>query len=129
MPIREGLRGDFLCFRKVQRASGPVEVSLCILAFSLVLTAYLSNSVVSGKSHFFYFQGRVVLRTVSVMGWLEPCSARMAADRQTHTQTKYHKPSCTFVPRVNEKRVCLHVRNITRAIAHSRYTFTPYFYY
>ena len=32
MPMREaihGLRGDFLCLRKVQRASGSVEVSWC----------------------------------------------------------------------------------------------------
>ena len=94
------------------------------ISFSLVFMAYLSNAVVSGKSPFHYFQARVVLKTVSVMGCLEPCSVRMAAYRQT----KYHNPRCACAPRVNEKWVCFHVHNITRAIAHARYTFTPYFY-
>ena len=33
MPVREGLRGDILCLRKVQRASGLVEGAGAIYAY------------------------------------------------------------------------------------------------
>ena len=61
---------------------------LCMLAFSLVFTAYLSAAVVSGKTPN-KFQALVVLKTsVSLTGRLVACSARIAADRQTETHTE-----------------------------------------
>ena len=52
---------------------------------------YLSSAVVSGKSP---FQARVVLNPlVSLMGRREPCSARIAADRETDGHTETHRPS------------------------------------
>ena len=52
------------------------------------------------------FKVRIVLKMlVSLMGRLELCSVRIAADRQTdahtHTQTKYHNPCCACALRVN----------------------------
>ena len=41
------------------------------------------------------FQAREVLQPlVSLIGRLVACSARIAADRRTHTQTKYRNPRC-----------------------------------
>ena len=68
----------------------------------------LSNAVVSGN-RIIIFQVRAVLKTlVSLIGHLEPCSARIAADIQTerhtdgHTQTEYRHPRCACAPRVNK---------------------------
>ena len=87
-----GLRGDFMCLRKEL-----VEVSWCdIRLFSL------SNAVVSEN---FCFQVSVVLKTfLSLLGHLEPGSARIAADRRTHrltdAQTKYFNPRLACAPRL-----------------------------
>ena len=72
MPIREGVPGDFLCLLppqgiKSKRIGRGKLVRLCILAFSLVFMAYLSNAVIKGKSPF--FQARLVVNLlVSLMG-------------------------------------------------------------
>ena len=55
---------------------------LCILGFSLVFTAYLSNAVVSGKLPF-WFSGSQRRRCYRLR--LVACSARISVD--THTQT------------------------------------------
>ena len=63
---------------KVQRASGSLEVSWCDYAIGF----FACFHGISLERHFI-FQVRVVLKTlVSLMGRLEPCSARIAADRQ-----------------------------------------------
>ena len=83
------IRCDFLSPQGTQERADQVAVSpvLCILAFSLVFTAYLSNTVVSGKSPFI-LQARVVLMPlVSLIGRLIACGARISVDTQTHTQT------------------------------------------
>ena len=73
-----------LSLRADQVAVSPVR--LCILAFSLVFTAYLSNAVVSGKSGLFSFKARIVLKPlVSLIGCLVACSARISVDTHTHT--------------------------------------------
>ena len=53
-----------------------VAVSQCDYAYSLVFTAYLSNTVISGKSPFYSCSS-------------EACSARISVDTQTETD----KPS------------------------------------
>ena len=77
------IRCDFMSPQGTQERADQVAVSpvrLCILAFSLVFTAYLSNAVVSGKTPF-YFQAGVVLKPLlSLIGRLVPCSARISVD-------------------------------------------------
>ena len=69
-----GLRGDLLC----------LEVSWCDYM------RHISRTQSFQENRPFIFQVRVVLKTlVSLMGLLEPCSVRIAADRRTHT----HRPS------------------------------------
>ena len=69
-------------------------VRLCILAFSLVFTAYLSNAVVSGKSGLFSFKARIVLKPlVSLIGCLVACSARISVDTHTQTDRQTDKPT------------------------------------
>ena len=74
--------------RPAQNRLNTVEVSqcsLCILAFSLVFTPYLSNAVVSAKSPF-YFHALVALKMlVSLISRLVACSPRIVVDKQTHT--------------------------------------------
>ena len=66
---------------KVHRANGSARdkpARLCILAFSLGFTAYLSNAVVSANRPFI-FQRRVVLKPlVSLIGRLVACCARIS---------------------------------------------------
>ena len=79
---------------------------ICILAFSLVFTTYLSNAVVSAKSPV-YFRALVALKMfVSLISRLVACSPRIVldkqtdrqterqTDRQTHTQNDYCNPRC-----------------------------------
>ena len=62
---------------------------VCILAFSLVFTAYLTNAVVSGKNFHCIFQARVVLKPLLLLvGRLVLRSARITSgqtDRQTES--------------------------------------------
>ena len=59
------------------------QVRLCILAFSLVFTAYLSNAVVLRKNLPFIFQVRMVLKPlVSLKGRLAACSAKVSVYTQ-----------------------------------------------
>ena len=86
------------------------QCSLCILAFSLVFTPYLSNAVVSAKSPH-YFLALVALKLlVSLISRLVACSARIVVDRQTDRQTHTHRldtqndycnPRCACAPRVS----------------------------
>ena len=63
------------------------QCSLCILAFSLVFTPYLSNVVVLAKSPD-YFDALVALKMlVSLISRLVACSPSRQTDRQTHRTT------------------------------------------
>ena len=98
MPMREGLRGDFLCLRKVQRASGSVEVSWCDYAYWLfrLFSRHISRTQSFQENRHFKFQVFIVLKTlVSLIGRLQPCSARIAAYRQTDKHT--HRPSTVTI--------------------------------
>ena len=67
------------------------QCSLCILAFSLVFTPYLSNAVVSAKSPH-YFLALVALKLlVSLISRLVACSARIVVDRHTHADRQTHR--------------------------------------
>ena len=61
--------------------------SLCILAFSLVFTPYLSNAVVSAKSPHYFLAVVALKLLVSLISRLVACSARIVADKQTDRQT------------------------------------------
>ena len=64
------------------------QCSLCILAFSLVFTPYLSNADVSAKSpHYFSCPCSTEL-LVSLISHLVACSARIVADKQTDRHTE-----------------------------------------
>jgi hypothetical protein len=75
------------------------------IGFLLVFTAYLSNAVISGKLPLYYSGCRssnavgVAKRPHSMA-----CSARIAADTETDTHTKYRNPCCACVPRVKIAR-------------------------
>ena len=59
------------------------QCSLCILAFSLVFTPYLSDAVVLVKSPH-YFHALVALKMlVSLISRLVACSPRIVVDKQT----------------------------------------------
>ena len=71
-------------------------VRLCIFA------CFHGISLKRSRFRKIIIQVRVVLKTL--MGRLEPCSARIdrqtERDTHTHTQTKYCNPSCACTPRV-----------------------------
>ena len=104
--------------RYTERADQVVvsPVLLCILAFSLGFTAYLSNAVVSGNSPFTFQAGVVLKPLVSLMGHLVACSARISVG--THRQTDSN-PRCACAPRVNK---VLLFRSIFSSIS----KFSPY---
>ena len=78
------------CAKRAKRGRGKTVLinALCILAFSLVFTPYLSNAVVLAKSaHYFIFHALVVLKMlVSLISRLVACSPRIVVDRQTNRQ-------------------------------------------
>ena len=92
--------GFFACFHTISLERSRfskiativyISCSLCILAFSLVFTQYLSNAVVSAKSPQLYiFLALVALKLlVSLISRLVACSARIVvAHRDTYTDTQ-----------------------------------------
>ena len=92
--IGDGTAGE----RADQVAVSPVR--LCILAFSLVFMAHLSNAVVSGKSLF--FSGSHSSEAAAI-AYRPPRSV----DTHTDRQNDYHNPRYACAPRVSynyEKR-------------------------
>ena len=71
-------------------ASGSVEVSWCDYAYCLFRLLALERSRFR-KIAFLFF--RLANPLVSLMGRREPCSARIAADRETDGHTQTHRPS------------------------------------
>ena len=65
------------------------QCSLCILAFSLVFTPYLSNTAVSAKSPHYFLTLVALKLLVSLIGRLIACSAnsRRQTNKQTHRTT------------------------------------------
>ena len=65
------------------------------LAFSLVFTPYLSNSVVSANPHISFHALAALKMLVSLISRLIACSARIVGDKHTNrqTDTQTHRPS------------------------------------
>ena len=63
------------------------QCSLCILAFSLVFTPYLSNAVISAKSPHYFLTLVALKLLVSLISCLVACSARIVVDKQADGRT------------------------------------------
>ena len=75
------------CAERAKRGRGK-PVLITQLAFSLVVTPYLSNAVVSAKSPNYFFALVPLKLLVSLMGRLVACSARIVVDRHTDRHTE-----------------------------------------
>ena len=105
------------CKVYTHRAGRGKPVRLCILAFSLVFTAYLSNAVVSGKSPLNFLGSRSVVLKVPLIGRLVAFSARISVDTHTHTDRQTDNSTTVTLPCISYRNSWVHNAFFSRSIS------------